>query len=819
MPAELLKSSGPAGAAVVTKLFNALWTAERTPSSWRQGIIVSIYKADDPTDCSNYRPLTLLPVLDKPYATLLTRRMEQVVPLHDHQYAFRKSRGTLNALFNLAAALRKRTRAGLPTFATFFDAAKAYDTVPRELMLARLLDKGVEGRLFHAVDNLYARAASATRVDGALSRPFPVLRGVAQGCPMSPFLYALFIDSLLDDLLALGAAEGLEMGAADWHRLLTGQAYADDLSGFASTPEGMQRVIDVVRTHSQRWGWSVNVRKTMVVLFGQAQVRAQYKGQVFWWGSERLQLHSSAKYLGLHVRSDTSWQDQQEAATQKGRAAAAMYAPLLASGRLSVRLKLLIMSTRIEPTMTYAMEVWSPPVCGRQRTRPHAPIDEVLHKARRLAVGIHASTHEHAWERAASVKPAVLDSDCQALSADDLCTMAHVRYHETARLADDKAADARHGDSLHAAFERALPVAHAADYMGAAARSELGEEDAWRERAMRGRELTLAHLSDTERARHTSTAAAHKLPRLPNHDIRSALLAQTARKRADDTCAAPTCPATTRSGRRTTNPNPPPEHLNPVAAVLQPRAALPPYLDAPKAAVYPILCLRSAHLPCDSGPVFCSQYASSYCRHCDEQVLPDEDRARMTADETRWRHVQHLLTRCTDLCSGNAPRPLLQDLREDLLDAATGYPEPLRAVRDAFAADAADLSGVRANCIEYMLDPVAACPGPSTVALAHANLVAAYLTLVAASVPYPAVDGPTWRVQSLRLPTGSRMSKLAWHEADTPDTPRSRESHSSGSRASSMSLDEAWLRTDTPPPCLCPHCTISTRAIPSGAAC
>ena len=40
----------------------------------------------------------------------------------------------------------------------------------------------------------------------------------------------------------------------------------------------------------------------------------------------------------------------------------------------------------------------------------------------------------------------------------------------------------------------------------------------------------------------------------------------------------------------------------------------------------------------------------------------------------------------------------------------------------------------------------------------------------------------------------------ARHEADTPDTPRSRESHSSGSRASSMSLDEVWLRADTPPP-------------------
>ena len=46
------------------------------------------------------------------------------------------------------------------------------------------------------------------------------------------------------------------------------------------------------------------------------------------------------------------------------------------------------------------------------------------------------------------------------------------------------------------------------------------------------------------------------------------------------------------------------------------------------------------------------------------------------------------------------PRSLLQDLREDLLDAATGYPEALRAVREAFAADAADLAGVRANCIK-----------------------------------------------------------------------------------------------------------------------
>ena len=113
-----------------------------------------------------------------------------------------------------------------------------------------------------------------------------------------------------------------------------------------------------------------------------------------------------------------------------------------------------------------------------------------------------------------------------------------------------------------------------------------------------------------------------------------------------------------------------------------------------------------------------------------------------------------LLTCCTDLYDGNAPRSLLHALREDLLDAATAYPEALSAVREVFAANAANSAGVRAICVEYMLDPVAAVPSSlclsvslslssATVALAQANLVTGVrdTTLMATSVPYPAING------------------------------------------------------------------------------
>ena len=47
---------------------------------------------------------------------------------------------------------------------------------------------------FHAVDSADVRAASATRVDRALSSSFPVQHGVAQGRPLLPSMNALFID-------------------------------------------------------------------------------------------------------------------------------------------------------------------------------------------------------------------------------------------------------------------------------------------------------------------------------------------------------------------------------------------------------------------------------------------------------------------------------------------------------------------------------------------------------------------------------------------------------------------------------------------------
>ena len=97
----------------------------------------------------------------------------------------------------------------------------------------------------------------------ALSPAFAVQRGVAQGCPLSPLLYAIFVEPVLQDMQGLSHLDLLWVVPAATRRKLVGQAYADDLAGIAATQQGLQRVVQAVHLHSLRWGWLLDVPKSV----------------------------------------------------------------------------------------------------------------------------------------------------------------------------------------------------------------------------------------------------------------------------------------------------------------------------------------------------------------------------------------------------------------------------------------------------------------------------------------------------------------------------------------------------------------------------
>jgi hypothetical protein len=90
VPAEVLKYCGPQGKELLLLLCNLVHDRKCIPRGWREGILVSVPKSEDRTDCSNYRGLTLLPTITKLFTSLLLQRVPPHVPLNDHQHDFRR---------------------------------------------------------------------------------------------------------------------------------------------------------------------------------------------------------------------------------------------------------------------------------------------------------------------------------------------------------------------------------------------------------------------------------------------------------------------------------------------------------------------------------------------------------------------------------------------------------------------------------------------------------------------------------------------------------------------------------------------------------
>lgn len=81
--APLLRDSAEVITPILTKIFNTSLLIAKFPSLWKCGKVIALFMSGDGTSCSNYRPITILPVVSKILENVVHQQVYSHLGEHD----------------------------------------------------------------------------------------------------------------------------------------------------------------------------------------------------------------------------------------------------------------------------------------------------------------------------------------------------------------------------------------------------------------------------------------------------------------------------------------------------------------------------------------------------------------------------------------------------------------------------------------------------------------------------------------------------------------------------------------------------------------
>ncbi|MCO5552957.1 hypothetical protein L7F22_006477 [Adiantum nelumboides] len=165
--------------------------------SMSSGIISLIPKGGDASTLRQWRPITPMSSVYKILARMITSRLRPFLPdlIYSSQTGFVQDRSILDNVVTFYEAVEWAHQTGQPTAIMLLDFEKAYDRVDWGF-LETLHRMGFLGAWIRGIFALYRSSSAAVTIGGHVGRTFALSRSVRQGCPLAPYLFLFFAETM-----------------------------------------------------------------------------------------------------------------------------------------------------------------------------------------------------------------------------------------------------------------------------------------------------------------------------------------------------------------------------------------------------------------------------------------------------------------------------------------------------------------------------------------------------------------------------------------------------------------------------------------------
>lgn len=184
----------------MTHVINSIINDGVYPSILKGARVVPIHKGGSMSDPGNYRPISVLPVLNKIIEKVLVKQMVHYLESNNliscNQFGFRKTRGTGHAILQTVEETRFDLDKGKICAAVFYDLRRAFDSVRSEILNLKFAQLGFKEPALKLLRSYFQDRWQFVQLGNKRSDTRPVHIGVAQGSCIGPVAFLCFINDL-----------------------------------------------------------------------------------------------------------------------------------------------------------------------------------------------------------------------------------------------------------------------------------------------------------------------------------------------------------------------------------------------------------------------------------------------------------------------------------------------------------------------------------------------------------------------------------------------------------------------------------------------